>query len=63
MLALINNVMVECKVIDNMGYQGGKKVKEVLYKCKTHIVTNDGGGWKAHEPTVMPRGKITGASL
>ena len=42
-----DGVIIECKVIENMGYQGGYFVKAIEYKESERIVVKTNGNiWK-----------------
>lgn len=41
---------VECKVVENMGYQGGYYVKCVKYEGKERIVIRKNGIWGPQTP-------------
>lgn len=41
-----NGKQIECKVTENMGFQGGDYVKAVMYEDKERIVVKRGNIWK-----------------
>jgi len=45
-LCEFDGIQVECKVIENMGYQGGDYVKAVEHGGKERIVVKRGNIWK-----------------
>ena len=57
---LLDQKLVDCKVIEDLGYQGGKYAKVVEYKGEEIVVIKVGGRWLKHQPTILPRGPITG---
>ena len=46
-LCEFDNKQVECKVTENMGYQGGDYVKAVEYEGKERIVVKRGKIWRS----------------
>jgi hypothetical protein len=48
----INNEIVDVKVVENLGFQGGKHAKVVTYQGKEFVVVKDGGIWNQHKPTL-----------
>ena len=58
----IDNCIVDCKVVENLGYQGGMYAKVVLYNGIERVVVKTGGMWVNHKPIVQPMGHYTGQS-
>lgn len=57
MKCVIDGRIVDCKVIKNLGFQGGMYAKVVLYDGKEIVVTSDGGAWVKHTPSfIAPSG-------
>lgn len=58
---LINGEKANAKVIENMGYQNGHYVKEVLFNGEKYIIIKD-GIWRTveWEEKLRPRGRIIG---
>ena len=52
-LCEFNGKQCQCKVLENMGYQGGNHVKAVEYEGKEKIVVKRGKIWRPK--TVMER--------
>ena len=49
----LDHKIIKCKVIENMGYQGGDWVKAVEYNGEERIVIKDGNIWR--EKTVIDK--------
>ena len=45
-LCEFNGIQIECKVIENMGFQGGDYVKAVDYEGEERIVVKRGEIWR-----------------
>ncbi len=45
-LCEFDGLRAECKVIENMGFQGGRYTKAVIYEDKERTVQNYDGIWK-----------------
>jgi hypothetical protein len=60
MKCLINQNLVDCKVVEDLGYQGGKYAKVVLYEDQEVVVVKAGGRWIKHNPDIQPTGCYTG---
>ena len=50
MICYIHGERRECKITENMGYQGGRYVKAVEYEGKEYIVVKDGKLWRTVDP-------------
>jgi hypothetical protein len=46
MKCLIKGKIVEAKIVEKMGYQGGYQVRAVEFEGKEYIVVNDKGVWR-----------------
>ncbi len=46
----IDGKEVDCKVVENLGYQGGRVGKVVLHDGKEVVVTKFGGIWAKSKP-------------
>lgn len=59
-----NGVVENCRVLENMGYQGGYYVKEVMFKGEPRVVIKAGSVWrpKTLEEKLQPMSHITGQS-
>lgn len=53
MKARIKGKDVEVKVIENLGYQGGRYAKVVEYNGEEHVVVKSGSGWFQHVPSIQ----------
>ena len=63
MKCYINDEIVDCKVVENLGYQGGRYGKVVLYEGEGRIVVKEGNRWVLNTPTILPIGTYTGQQL
>jgi hypothetical protein len=57
-LCEFEGVQVQCKVLENMGYQGGDYVKAIEFEGKERIVVKRGQIWRPK--TVSEKFGITG---
>jgi len=60
MKCILDQKLVDCKVVEDLGYQGGEFAKVVEYKGQEVVVVKVGGRWLKHQPTILPRGRVTG---
>ena len=58
----INDKIVEAKVTENMGFQGGVFVKAIEYKGKEYIVCKYNGIWRQRKmkEKIRPMGQMEG---
>ena len=56
------NGVIECKVTENMGFQGGNHVRAVEHEGRERIVIKVGDIWRPKQPIekLMPISKYTG---
>ena len=50
MKCLIHGKLLDCKTVENMGYQNGYYVRAVIHNNKEYIVIKDNGQWRTVEP-------------
>ena len=60
MKCLLDQKVVDCKVVDDLGYQGGKRAKVVGYKGEEIVVIKVGGRWLRYKPEIVYRDSIIG---
>lgn len=53
MKCYIKNELVEAKVTENLGYQGGRYAKVVKYKGEEHVIVKKRAIWKQHVPSLQ----------
>ena len=53
MKCIIKGKEVEAKIVENLGYQGGRYAKVVEYNGEEHIVTKIGMKWMQHVPSLQ----------
>ena len=58
----IGGKVEDCKVVENLGYQGGRYAKVVLHKGEEVVVTAQArsGPWRRHVPSVQIVAGYTG---
>ena len=60
MKCLIDQKLVDCKVVEDLGYQGGTYAKVVLYEDQEVVMVKAGGRWIKHQPEIQPRSHYVG---
>lgn len=60
MKCILDQKLVDCKVVEDLGYQGGKHAKVVEYEGQEVVVVKVGGRWIKHKPDILPRCSIIG---
>lgn len=55
----IDGKMVDCKVVENLGFQGGVCAKIVLHNGKETVVIKNAGLWVTHVPVFIPPSGFT----
>ena len=53
MKCYIKNKLVEAKVVETLGFQGGRYAKVVEYNCEEFVIVKDGKIWKQHVPSLQ----------
>ena len=48
MKCYVKNKLVEAKVVENLGFQGGRYAKVVEYNGEEFVVVKEGPKWKQH---------------
>lgn len=55
MKCLLDQKLIDCKVLENLGYQDGKQTKIIDYKGQEIVVIKTGGRWIKHHAEIQPK--------